>query len=187
MSEGMSCEPGELQIPRYLLIGRLGHAEREEAAARLVAFCQDQGGWQPVSWAELVREQIAPEAAAILRDRDRQRASWEEQDYRERMAGYRRRAWLTAGLYRLYVKPPEASALPEPALPDVTPADYQFQSFLHLGLDRGLSMITAGLDELEQLELIRHVVVDGNPNNKEGDNHQFVVLPALVERLLATA
>lgn len=53
MNEKMPCEPSDICIWRWALPSVLGHAESEEAAARIIHFSQQLGRWVGVSWKKL--------------------------------------------------------------------------------------------------------------------------------------
>lgn len=53
MSDEMPCDSRDICIWRWALPSVLGHAESEEAAARIIYFSQQLGRWVGVSWKKL--------------------------------------------------------------------------------------------------------------------------------------
>lgn len=168
MSEAMPCNPRKLCVPHYALPNTLGHAEPEEAAARLIVASQWAGQWVGVSLRALME--------SLKSDYDTHHRFCEEMSqYHEDMWAWQRkcsnRFWfciLTLGIWALTSKPEKPKMVKRPELP--------FSGIFLFGPDH----IVVGLHELMGNDMIK-VIPFG-----EGDNQTDVIFPTekLVRRVM---
>jgi hypothetical protein len=73
----MACQPGQIRMYRWVIQG-FGRMEREEAAARIVHFCQQAEQWCGVSWNNLLKMTLADFEAVQAAEKTNERADTAE-------------------------------------------------------------------------------------------------------------
>jgi|GEM_PF-2507220 len=114
---------GSLTIHKYSFVDTLGKQEMEEAAARLLTICKEMGTWSGVKWG-LIAEQITAdlqenEKMDTLRDENLRKV----RKYNLEISTWKRNAFLSLGIYALFVKRPvmeKLSDFPEVPFSQVT-------------------------------------------------------------------
>lgn len=161
----MPCSPKEFHIMKWACPCTFDRAEREEAAARILAHSQRLDTWVGVSWLKLV-EMMQEDFALAHRGQELRHQNELE---RKRVASHMQWRWLkcllTLGLYAAYVPKPVAQLVAPPELP-----------YTHI-FYRGPDFVAEGINELIDQRLLRHV--------KQDDGQDvFFPTPAMVARIL---
>lgn len=154
----MAFGPQRYMVPRYVLPNTYGRAEREEAAARLIVLCQDQGEWVGIS----VPRYFAPvneEMREYFQAQDeRLRAEVElEREYDKRLAIWRTelaqwkvRSVLSLGVYTIRHSKPKP-----PEQPDFTSIEREENPIFSAVPLYGPAHLMEGLAELANRGYIR--------------------------------
>lgn len=112
--------PQELHIHRWGAIDRLGNAEMEEAAARVLSFSLTAGKWVGVTL-ENVIEQMHGDVKAFYAVQQARQRNWQKRDAHVRNVQlYVLFSVLTLGIYALCAKKPKLELEEEPTPPDCT-------------------------------------------------------------------
>ncbi len=162
----MPCEPGDLVFARYHLPDTFGRAEREEAAARLVTLCQEEGRWVGVSFRRIV-ERIIEEAKrnqeiSDLKDRN-MKAIWK---YGEDIRLWWLLTVVTFSIYAIWVKKPKLVLEEEPVY-DGGESTGRIMMF-------GLEFLVGGFFELQDEGFIR---IDSTHADRDGMYPDDVLYP----------
>lgn len=170
MEERMPCSPRDLKIYPYVLIGTLGWAESEEAAARVITFSQQLDQWVGVSWPRIL-EMMQQDYELHQKSQEVRHHNLEKQ-WRVARELRRRRIFciLTLGLYTLFVSKPTAQMHDEPT--EKVPVSTIFLM--------GPQGVVNGIHELIEKGMLRHVQEDKG----ESILDVFFPTPALIARIM---
>lgn len=145
VTEEMPHQPDEVPVYRYLAPNTLGNAETEEAAARLVIFCQSAGLWCGMGTRNLVTQLRKDEADTVTYHEAMAAYQSAMEAYQSDLVRHSRKTLLTLGIYRLFVPAPKPPEIKEPAQPYLTVTvlgfDYLWAGFSQL-IERGLVVKT---------------------------------------------
>lgn len=122
LEEVMPCAPEKIgrHVAKYMIPNALGHAEHEEAAARILCPSIAEKQWVGVSWMYIV-EQMRKEFDADRAIRNAQAHNFEEEHFvlRDRLTRYWLATVLTLGIYALFAEYPRPDFIAVPNADDL--------------------------------------------------------------------
>lgn len=143
LAEEMPCGPRQTQLFFYALPSTLERAEREEAAARLIAFSRAFDGWVGVSWSRIIETCKADLEARMNAESIQEANRLEEERVRKFNQSRAWRSFFTFGWYgrRHPIEIPKVMNVPDVPFSGI----YLF----------GPNHIIVGFRELEEQGMVR--------------------------------